>query len=282
MEIAVDRIANDPRGVLTWLGHVGDEAFDLTAGALALGLLDRRDAKPAAYTDHLEMLAEAVAKRAGPDPDGTAAAAALAEVLAKRFGYHGDREHYDDLDNANLLRVIDRRRGLPVALALVYLDAGRRNGWPMAGLTFPGHFLIRCDQGGERAILDPFAGGLQRGPADLRDLLKSMAGLDAELRPAHYEAVSDRAVLIRLANNIKLRQVKAGRLDAAVETVGRMLCFAPREASLWHELGLIHARLGSLSSAEEALEKAVALDAANGDTAHRAAVLLQQIKTRLN
>jgi len=62
----------------------------------------------------------------------TPAWAALTQVMAEEHGYGGDRQHYDDLQNANLIRVIDRRRGLPVALGILYLHAARAQGWRAA------------------------------------------------------------------------------------------------------------------------------------------------------
>ena len=95
------------------------------------------------------------------------------------------------------------------------MHAARQQGWSAAGLAFPGHFLIRIDHGGERAIVDPFNGGKVCGAGDLRDLLKAMQGADAELTPDHYADVSDREILLRLQNNIKLRLMQLKQADKA-------------------------------------------------------------------
>src|SRR3546814_13111588 len=84
--------------------------------------------------------------------------AALRAVVVERHGYVGDSLTYDDLQNANLLRVIDRRKGLPVALGILMLSAAHRLGWNMVGLNFPGHFLLLLDPGGATAIPYPFEG----------------------------------------------------------------------------------------------------------------------------
>ena len=73
-------------------------------------------------------------RRRGASPE------ALAEVIARSYGYRGDTESYDDLQNADLVRVIERRKGLPVALSILYLDVARRQGWEAEGLAFPGAF----------------------------------------------------------------------------------------------------------------------------------------------
>src|SRR3546814_19245031 len=91
------------------------------------------------------------------------------------------------------MRVIDRRKGLPVALGILYMHAARAQGWPAVGLNFPGHFLLRLERHGERAILDPFNEGRVHGATELLDLLKAMQGQDAELGPEHYQPEIGRA-----------------------------------------------------------------------------------------
>ena len=83
-----------------------------------------------------------------------------------------------------------------------------------------------------RAIVDPYAGGRVLAIEDLRALLKSVAGLDAELQAAHYAAVDDRAILIRLLNNLRLRaqETQDPRRAPAAGQVG--VCVATRQQQL--------------------------------------------------
>ncbi|MCG8648368.1 MAG: transglutaminase-like domain-containing protein, partial [Pirellulales bacterium] len=158
---AIDR---DAMGVLDHLGSLDDmDDFDPAIAAIAFASFDRPGVSTERYTAHLDELAASLIEA---DMDGLVDAALRAEhlqkVLAGEFGYFGDDLTYDDLQNANIMRVIDRRRGLPVALGILYIAAAQRAGWPAFGLNFPGHFLIRVDGGGGgegRAILDPFNGG---------------------------------------------------------------------------------------------------------------------------
>jgi regulator of sirC expression with transglutaminase-like and TPR domain len=207
--------------------------------------------------------------------------AALNAALFERNGYEGDAATYDDLDNANLIRVIDRRRGLPVALGILYLHAARAQGWHAEGLAFPGHFLLRLDDGRERAIVDPFHGGLTRTTSDLRDLLKASAGADAELNPRLYEAMSNRQVLLRLQNNVVTRLAKAEKYEEAVASLDAMLLLAPRAARLWFERGAYLAKTGNLGAAMASLETFIARSDSPGAKAE-AAALLTTIKRRLN
>jgi len=263
------------------LARSGDGTLPLAEAALAFACRDRPQVDVARYRRHLGALAREVGEAARDSSDVAAQADALAAVLAGRQGYVGDRLTYEDLQNANLMRVIDRKKGLPVALGILYLHAGRAQGWDMAGLAFPGHFLVRIEGGGERRILDPFAGGRALAPGELRELLRDIAGKETELQPAHYAAVSDRDVLLRLQNNLKLRLAGSGRLEAALAVIEGMLLLASDSAPpLWREAGLIHAELGNLRAAIVALERFLALaagDAARQETAR----LVRQLKARL-
>src|SRR5258708_12163209 len=100
----------------------------------------------------------------------------LAEIVARSYAYRGDTDSYDDLQNADLARVIERRKGLPVALSILYLHVARAQGWEAEGLAFPGHFLIRVGMDGARHVIDPFYDGCVPDTSDLPDLLPHVLG----------------------------------------------------------------------------------------------------------
>jgi len=273
--------AFDPEAALDAAGRAGDDALDVGRTALALAALGRPRVALDRYLDHLDELAREVAGAAADAPDAAALGRALDGVLAGRFDYCGDELTYDDPQNANLMRVIDRRRGLPVALGVLYMHAGRAQGWDVAGLAFPSHFLVRVQRDGGRAILDPFNRGRQLEPAAMRALLKKLMGDNAELQPAHWNPVSARDVLLRLQNNIKTRALQADDAEAAAATLRSMLRIAPGRGVLHRELALIEGRTGNLMRALEAAEAYRRL--ADGDAQrHDAALLLQQLKAKLN
>ena len=273
---------NEARDVLCAIADMPDEEIDLGEAALALAALDCPGNGLDDYRDHLAALARDVEDTAGRTPPGLEdRRAALNQVLLDRHGYRGDTQTYDDIRNANLMHVIDRRKGLPVALGILYIAAARAQGWPVAGLNFPGHFLIRLEADSQRTIVDPFNDGRRRNAADLRDLLKLSAGLDAELEPGHYEPVSNRDVLIRLQNNIKARHMQNGDIDGAARVIDRMLLFAPRLAPLWREAGTVRTRQGRLAAAIEAFEQYAQLT--ESEKARLEAVsAIEKLRQRLN
>ena len=240
-----------------------DSEIDLAECALALASFDRPDVTLERYREHLALLARDVADRyaeAGTADTLEGRCASLNEILYVQEAYRGDDATYDDLQNANLMRVIDRRRGLPVALGILQLHAARAQGWSADGIAFPGHFLIRLDREGERAIVDPFNRGRTCDAAELRRLIKATAGSDAELSPSFFEPVGNIDILLRLQNNLKIRHIRMGELARAAAAVDRMLLLAPTRAELWRDLAMIHIRLDSLKSAVDALERHIALE----------------------
>jgi regulator of sirC expression with transglutaminase-like and TPR domain len=227
-------------------------------------------------------LAQAVSVAARHTRAGTAGRIeTINRVLFVDHGYRGDGETYDDLENANLIRVIDRRKGLPVALGVIYMHVARAQGWPIAGLNFPGHFLVRIDDDTRRAIVDPFHGGRVCEASDLRDLLKATAGAEAELTPRLYEPAGNRQVLLRLQNNVTTRLARAGRLDEAIESLDAQLLLAPEEGRLWFERGAYQARLGNVRAAIESLEAFVAR-AGTASARRDAETVIAGLRRRLN
>jgi regulator of sirC expression with transglutaminase-like and TPR domain len=263
-----------------------DEAIDLAEAALVLAALDHPATDLAVYRQHLVTLADHVKVQARTIDLEHAAPEELARVLsqtiADEFRYLGDEDTYNDLDNANLMRVIERRKGLPVMLGILYLFAARAQGWNAAGLNFPGHFLIRLESGdGRRVIVDPFHGGRVMEPPALRELLKAVHGDGEELQSAHYQIVSNREVLLRLQNNVKTRRLEQNDVGGALEALSSMQMLNPGNIGLWREAGVMHMRLGHLKHAVEAFETFVAR-APEGPDRRKIGDVVQELRERLH
>jgi len=247
----------DPRRFLRELTEEPDGRLPLAHAALAAGLLGpgsvSGDDSIESALQTLDALGEDLSRRMGSSPpDAATAADCLAGILHLEAGFTGDSDSYDDLENANLFRVLERRKGLPVALGIIYIHVGRRAGLSVDGLAFPGHFLIRVEAAGSRVVVDPFFDGIQRDAASLRELLKTMQGVGSELSSQHYETVPDRDVLFRLQNNIKTRLIDSKRLAEAATVVETMVMMRPGDAALWRDAGILHANAGNLRAAIEA------------------------------
>lgn len=248
----------------------GQPEPDLAGTALLLAALDL-PCDPETFSARLDGLA------AGLD-GGTAEirAARLAERLAGFALDTCDEDH-----SANLMWVLDHRRGTPEALGVVWLEVAWRAGWSAEALAFPGPLLVRLkDEAGGRVIVDPVLDGMVLAPPELRALLKAQAGLAAELEPSLFAPLSNRDILLRLQNEAKLKALRSGRVAEALELVEAVLLFAPEQANLWREAGMMHMRLDNLPAAIAALEQFVARTG-NGPAKRRTQLLLQEIRARL-
>ncbi len=120
----------DPRTALEAIGQLPDTEIDIADAALQLARVDAPEADWQAARERLSVLARDAAEMAldVPADDLSACAGALAGLIAGRHGYAGDIESYDDPANANLIRVTERKLGLPVSLGIVWLHAARAAG----------------------------------------------------------------------------------------------------------------------------------------------------------
>src|ERR1700687_5850098 len=145
----------DPRDALDAIGTLPDTEIDIGEAALQFARIDAPDADWAAARAHLTELARAASNLAETidEADLAARAVGLSGLLGGRFSYRGDDQTYDDLINANLIRVIERRRGLPVALGVLWLHTAHAAGWVAHGVDFPAHFLVAMPGAGGRSIL---------------------------------------------------------------------------------------------------------------------------------
>jgi len=271
---------------LSALGKLHDDELGLTETALILAAAEGPRCETEPYVRHLEKLTEAVAAYAGKDAHhpkrGLAMRAeALRQVVARRYGYGGCDEAYEDLEFGNLIRVIDRRQGLPEVLGIIYIHIARALEWHMDGLDFPPRFLVRLEFAGQRMILDPFDGGIELAPHNLRDLYKAVSGLHVEIAPGHYAAMNNRQILIRSRKNAKVLKLRNENLEAALGEIRTLLLFAPDVSVLWREAGILSARLDRVDEAIAALEEF--LQRSGSDATHyRTSILLQELRSRQN
>jgi len=228
----------DPKDIIDALGSTRDSEIDLGAAAVALAALDQEGISMDRYLHHIKVLSNDVAEyyadlQKGHDiEDIELQLLALVDVIGDQHGYVGDVQNYDDLQNASLIRVIERSKGIPITLCILYICAARAQGWDVCGLNIPGHFVCRIEYDGARIVFDPFEGGRILDASEIRVLVKRVMGERAELSADYFEPASNRDILIRLQNNIKHRLIEAEDYGAALSCVQRMIKIAPDEYRL--------------------------------------------------
>jgi regulator of sirC expression with transglutaminase-like and TPR domain len=216
-----------------------DADFDTLAGdpdtsveELALALAaEFREPDRDGTLQRLDALGEQLAELAGGGgPE--AEAWACGELLGGRHGLAGDRDDYDNPDNSMLDLVLERRRGLPIALSVVYEAAARRAGIALAGVGLPGHYVVAHFGASPPLVLDPFGGGVR---VSVRE------GADRLVRPWHPHETA-----LRMLNNLVAAYTRRVRLGEAIVAARLRLALPVPDAErvrLEQELGALEARL---------------------------------------
>ena len=177
---------------------------DLAAPAFLVARIEYPRLVPGPYLDRLDQMGDAafhfVAKDPGHDAPVAARIDAINRYLFGELGFSGNREQFDDPRNSCLNEVMDRKKGIPITMALVYIEVARRAGVRAEGVNYPGHFLVRClqdlqtDDPGAGLIVDPFHGGAILNETDCRRLLQ----------PHMSEAAFDPSLLARATTDALL------------------------------------------------------------------------------
>jgi regulator of sirC expression with transglutaminase-like and TPR domain len=245
----------DQREALSVWADCPDDVFDVPAVLWDLARLDHNEI---AIEDAQDIIRSMVASLPPEDDMGILEQhAALVRVIHQEFGFttddpSGQPEHMD------FVSVVQRKRGLAVALGAIYLALAQARDWSVMGINFPGHFLIQMGQGQSRILIDPVQGDILQA-SDLRRLLKETLGVHAELQHNHYQQVTPRAWVIRLYNNRKTALLQDGHVLQALDVVKALLCVAPFEARLFYDAAVLATRLDHLREAIEYWDKFIVL-----------------------
>ncbi|MBR71970.1 MAG: hypothetical protein CMM30_03385 [Rhodospirillaceae bacterium] len=236
------------------LAEIDDSEINIANAALNIGRLDYPSVDLNSYQKHLDEIAKTLEQQIKERNSLNHLIKEINYTLFDLYNYRGDIKNYNDPQNANIIRVIDRRIGLPVILGILYIHAMRSTGWSAEGLAFPGHFLIRLQVRQHRAIIDPFDKGKILNTTQLRFLLKKVMGKSFELKPSYYDSVSNKDILLRVLNNLKSRAFSLNDTDRVIQVQRRMTTLAPNIPDLWRDLGLFESDKGNIKNAMDAFQ----------------------------
>jgi regulator of sirC expression with transglutaminase-like and TPR domain len=267
----------DAEQFLAQAGEAEDDQFPLFEAAVACAVHEDPTRDPAQVRSFAAEAAERLKTRLIRESPEEA----LAETMAGDLRLAGDLMDYEHPDNTDVIAVSERRRGIPVTLGVFYLDAAHRCGLDVRGVDFPGHFLLRIETSEGPLALDPFSEGRVVLPSELtrRALHAGLTPDVADRLESLMAPASDRAVVIRLQNNIFARAQAAHDYARAERSALRRALLDPNDHRPWLDVAAAREGQGALAGALQALGKAQTLD---GGAAMAARAARERVRLKLN
>jgi len=227
-----------------------EERLDLAAAALLIAKEEYPGLDLPRYAARLDGLAASVrprTERFGGNP--FAIIDALNTCLFTEEGLRGNSEEYYDPRNSFLNEVMDRKCGIPISLSIIYMEVAARIGFPIQGVGFPGHFLVRHAAEGRSILIDPFDRGRILLPEDCRNHLRVSAGDSAPLQPGFFHPVGKKQILHRMLGNLRAIYMEREDYPRAMAVIERLDVLAPGDSVHLRDRGLIHLKESRFSSA---------------------------------
>ena len=267
-------LARLPRITEDLLRAVNEPGEALAPAAFTIAGVEYPALDAAPYLQRLERMGEAAAGRLQRQQSGSArtSVATLNAYLYEELGFSGNRDHYDDPRNSFLNEVFDRRVGIPISLAVVYLEIGRLAGVRLEGVNFPGHFLVRApaETGGadEDLIIDPFHCGALLSEVDCRQLLRQHVGEEAAFDRRLLATATRQQIVVRILVNLKRLYVRMRSFPQARAIADLLLAVDPSALAELRDRGLLAYHMEDFAAALKDLEAYLRLmprDAAHTD-----------------
>jgi regulator of sirC expression with transglutaminase-like and TPR domain len=264
-----------------------DEAINLAEAALLIAAEEYRDLDIAAYLARLDEMAATLKRRLRPDISPADTITALNRFLFDEHGFTGNAADYYDPRNSFFNEVLDRKRGVPLTLALVYIEIGRRIGLPVQGISFPAHFLVKCRLREGTVVLDPYAKGVSLSFDDLRRRLKSLHnGVEPpkSVMAGMLGAASNKDILVRMLRNLRGIYSHHKEWLKALTATDRIISVTPGAAEEYRDRGMIYLNLECFRAALFDLQAYLKMlpVADDADTVRQKVVELQAVAARLN
>jgi len=265
--------------------EVEDERIDLVRASLTIAQTEYPNLDFDAYCGRIEELARRVKRLVLDLGDPSESIVALNRVLFEEEGFRGNSEDYYDSRNSFLNDVLDRKLGVPITLAVIYMEVAHRVGFPLVGVGMPGHFLLKhYDVEGREILIDPFNRGSILTAKDCQRALDEIYGGKMPLQPEFLMAVSRRQVLVRMLNNLKSIYLSGRNFRKALPIVDLILAIYPRSPEDVKQRALLRWNLGQTRGALADLEDYLKMspEASDADEIRQTAASLRRMLATMN
>ena len=202
-----------------------DENINLAEAALMVARMEYPDLNVSDYMEKIHALADKIRDRLPENPNAGDTLTQLNKMLFDELGYEGNSEHYYDPKNSFLNDVLERKLGIPISLSILYIELGKELGLPLAGVAFPGHFLVKLEIDDGAIVLDPYFGGISLSEDDLEDRLQEFYG--DKLKKSHFYGLlatsSNKDIIVRVLRNLRNLYMQSDNWEKALPMADYMV-----------------------------------------------------------
>ena len=237
-----------------------DAAIDLAQAALLIACIEYPDLDMQPYLAQLDALARRVRDSLAlappdiqpmlpPEIDPLTVLHAINQVLFSEEQFRGNQDDYENPDNSYLNKVLEKHTGLPITLALLYIEVGKRVGIPINGIGLPYHFMAGCPTPEGMIYIDAFHGGRLLTQQECKDHLRQMFKHRIKFYLHWFKPVSHKQFLVRLLNNLKRAYLEKEQYERTIAVCDLILALTPQAAIELRDRGIIHLQLKHYSRA---------------------------------
>ncbi len=237
-----------------------NESVPLDVAALQLATIEHPELDPVPYLALLDSHASELGERVDADTSGEDFVRLLNEYLVEELGFQGDQEQYYSASNSCLNMVLTERVGIPITLALVYMEIARRLDRPVYGIGLPGHFLVQYDDGEFSTFIDPFNSGRLLFDQECLELAKQVTGYDLSSDNSVLLPVSKRHIAIRMLNNLRAVYFKLQDPAKLTAVLDLLITAEPAAADAYKHRGMCRSRMELFKGARTDFETYLRLD----------------------
>ena len=264
---------------------IEDERIDLLRAALTFARIEYPEVDPEHYIRQVDELGRRVVARIQDPGEPSQCIAALNHVLFQEEMFRGNTVDYYNPRNSYINDVLERKLGIPISLALLYMEVGRRAGFPLFGVGMPGHFLVKhYDLNGRSIIIDAFERGSVLSEEDCRHKLSAVSSGELKLQPDFLHTVTRRQMLTRMLNNLRSIYLLRRDLRRTAKVVDLVLAIYPRSPEDVKQRAVLRYNLGETTGALEDFEEYVKMspEASDAEEIRQMALSIRRSKAMMN
>lgn len=181
-----------------------NESIPLDVAALQIAAIEFPNLSAAPTLDLLDGYAAEISKRLTPGAEGAEFVQVANEFLFGELRLRGNESDYYDPRNSCLNEVLARRTGIPISLAVIYIEVARRLERPVVGISLPRHFVVQYRDSRYATYIDPFHEGRLMSREDCIAMARRLSGVELEPQAAVWQPASKRQIILRMLGNLRL------------------------------------------------------------------------------